>query len=125
MVETATICNFTEFNVRQEKGAAHFVRLHDSVVKDLERQMASGGEQSGILLGRIEAGDHCTIAIEEFEPAARLEKHIRAWTPGADRQRRIVGYYRSHSRSKFVLEATDRELFQRCFSEDPRLLLLL
>ena len=36
---------FTEFNVRQDGGRPHFIRLHDRVVKSLERQLAavSGG----------------------------------------------------------------------------------
>jgi TonB family protein len=120
LLDSQVSSTFTELNVRQDTGKPHFVRLHDSVVRDLERQLQGGREQSGILIGSIEGSGHCTIAVEEFEPAPNLEERIRAGD-GA----RIVGFYRSHSRRDFAPESADRALFQRCFSRDARLLLLL
>src|SRR5712691_5967186 len=114
---------FTEFNVRQDKGKPCFIRLHDSVVKSLERLLASGGGQPGILLGTIEAGANVTIAVEDFEPAPKVDERIRNWTPRAGSRRQVVGCYWSHSRPEFSLDQTDRALFQRFFPKDGRLLL--
>jgi hypothetical protein len=114
---------FTEFNVRQDKGKPCFIRLHDSVVKSLERLLASGGGQPGILLGTIEAGANVTIAVEDFEPAPKVDERIRSWTPPAGSRRTVVGCYWSHSRPEFSLDQTDRALFQRFFPKDGRLLL--
>jgi hypothetical protein len=60
---------FTELNVRQDKGEPYFIRLHDSVVKNLERRLASGEEKPGLLIGSFEAAN-LTISVEDFEPAA-------------------------------------------------------
>src|SRR5881296_1848627 len=104
-MENATIpevqsSTFTEFNVRQDKGKPCFIRLHDSVVGDLERLLVLGGDQPGILLGTIEAGATCTIAVEDSEPCANLEEHIRTWKPRAGSRQKVVGCYRCHSRSE-------------------------
>jgi hypothetical protein len=48
---------FTEFNVRQDKGKPHYIRLHDSVVKRLERELGGNPGSTGLLLGSIENGD--------------------------------------------------------------------
>jgi hypothetical protein len=122
--------SFTELNVRQEQGKPHFIRLNDSVVKRLERQLidnppVTGSERFGLLLGSIDGGDRCTIVVEDFEPTPKLEDRIRFWTPRAGGQHRIVGYYRSHRQADFVLEPTDRGLFERCFPKDSRLALLV
>src|SRR5260221_87162 len=114
---------FTEFNVRQDKGKPCFIRLHDSVVKSLERLLASGGGQPGILIGSIEAGANVTIAVEDFEPAPKVDERIRSWTPRAGSRRQVVGCYWSHSRPEFSLDQTDRALFQRFFPKEGRLLL--
>src|SRR5215510_13599481 len=114
---------FTEFNVRQDKGKPCFIRLHDSVVKSLERLLTSGGGQPGILLGTIEAGDNVTIAVEDFEPAAKVDERIRTWTPRSGSRRKVVGCYWTHSRPEFSLDQTDRALFQRFFPKEGRLLL--
>ena len=125
MPQASITPTFTEFNVRQDKGKPHFVRLHDSVVQTLERQLPREREQWGILLGTIAAGDHCTIAVEDFEPAANVEARLRTWTPQSGGGQKIVGYYHSYSRPGFALEAMDCALFQRCFSRDAQLLLLV
>jgi len=96
MVEATASSTFTEFNVRQDRGKPHFIRLHDSVVKNLEWEMAGAGEQSGVLLGAIESGENCTIVVEEFERAAKLEERIRTRRPGSGLN--VVGYYRSTRR---------------------------
>src|SRR5712692_1801911 len=114
---------FTEFNVRQDKGKPCFIRLHDSVVKNLEQLLGSGGGQPGILLGTIEAGDKLTIAVEDFEPAAKVEERIRTLTARDGARHKVVGCYWSHSRPEFSLDQTDRALFQRFFPKDGRLLL--
>jgi TonB family protein len=126
--------NFTEFNVRQEHGRPHFIRLHDSVVKRLERRLldnppSAPSESVGLLTGSIdgsaEAGDTCTIAVDDFQPVGDLEEGIRAWTPRAGSPQKIVGYYRTHSKADFTLDSTDRTLFERCFPRDSRLTLLV
>src|SRR5258708_6497838 len=114
---------FTEFNVRQDKGKPCFIRLHDSVVKSLERLLVSGGGQPGILLGTIESGAHLTSYVEDFEPAPKVDERIRTWTPRAGSRRKVVGCYWTHSRPEFSLDQTDRALFQRFFPKDGRLLL--
>ena len=121
---------FTELNVRQEQGSPHFVRLNDNVVKRLERQLidkppVTGSERFGLLLGSIQAGDHCTIAVEDFEPAARLEELIGSWTPSQGSQHRIVGYYRSYREADFAPDQSDRALFERCFPTGSRVILLV
>jgi TonB family C-terminal domain len=114
---------FTELNVRQEKGKPHFIRLHDSVVKKLERQLAANPGSAGLLLGSIEVNENCTIAVEQFEATTRLEELIRARKSGSTH--RVVGYYRSYSQDSFALDPADRALFQRCFPKESRLLLLV
>src|SRR5579864_4486876 len=121
--EAPSTSTFTELNVRQEKGKAYFVRLHDSVVKRLERQLAQNPASTGLLLGSIDAGESCTIAVELFEPTTRVEELIRARKAGVNPQ--VVGYYRSYSRDNFTLDGTDRAMFARCFPEEPRLALLV
>jgi TonB family protein len=111
---------FTELNVRQEKGKPHFIRLHDSVVKRLERQLADNPASTGLLLGSIEVNDTCTIAVEQFEPTTKLEDLIRARKSSTPK---VVGYYRCYSRENFTLDPADRTLFQRCFPKESRLAL--
>ena len=122
-LEIASKSTFTEFNVRQERGKPHFVRLHDNVVKRLEGQLEQ--HPCGLLLGSIEPGDGCTIAVEEFEPAALMAERVKTWRAQAGSRGTIVGCYRSHSRSGFTLDAADRALFERCFPKEQRLLLLV
>ena len=121
--EKPSTSTFTELNVRQEKGKPHFIRLYDSVVKRLERQLADNPGSTGLLLGSIEVNENCTIAVEQFEPTTKLEDLIRARKSA--NTRRVVGYYRSYSRDSFALDPADRALFQRCFPKDSQLLLLV
>ena len=65
LLDTQVSSTFTELNVRQDTGKPHFVRLHDSVVRDLERQLQGGREQSGILIGSVEGSGPFTIAVEK------------------------------------------------------------
>jgi protein TonB len=114
---------FTELNVRQEKGKPHYIRLHDSVVKRLERQLVEHPASTGLLLGSINEGsESCTIAVELFEPTAKVDELIRARESGS---LKVVGYYRSHPQDNFSLEPTDRLLFLRCFPKEARLVLLV
>lgn len=121
--EKPSSSTFTELNVRQEKGKPHFIRLHDSVVKRLERQLADNPASTGLLLGSIDVSDTCTIAVEAFEPTTKLEDLIRARK--SSNTPKVVGYYRSYSRDNFTLDAADRALFQRCFPKEPRLALFV
>jgi TonB family protein len=114
---------FTELNVRQAKGKPYFIRLHDSVVKRLEQHLDQNPASTGLLLGSIEAGDTCTIAVELFEPTTKIEELIRS--SKSTSSPKVVGYYRSHPRDTFTLDAADRALFARCFPEEPRLALLV
>src|SRR5713101_2909850 len=112
---------FTELNVRQDKGKPHFIRLHDSVVKGLERHLkASTGDSSGLLLGSLDVGENCTISVEDFEPVASIEESVRSVSAG-----NVVGYCRTYSQAEFAPDATDRGLFQRSFPKDGRLVLLV
>ncbi len=122
-LEIALKAAFTEFNVRQEQGKPHFVRLHDDVVKRLEGRLEQGGY--GLLLGSIDPGEGCTISVEEFEPAVQIEERLKTWRAQPGSRRQVVGYYRSHSRSGFTLDTADRALFERCFPKEKRLLLLV
>src|SRR6185369_12589591 len=91
-IVTEPKATFTEFNVRQDQGKPHFIRLHDSVVKRLEQRLGEeSGEAQGILFGSVDCGENCTIAVEDFEPASRLDDGIRK----AGGARKVVGYYRS------------------------------
>src|ERR1700675_2002279 len=121
--EAPTGSTFTELNVRQEKGKPYFVRLHDSVVKRLEQHLDRNPDSTGLLLGSIEAGDSCTIAVELFEPTTKIEELIRSSKSSSSPK--VVGYYRSHPRDKFTLDAMDHALFARCVPEEPRLALLV
>jgi len=94
---------FTELNVRQDKGEPYFIRLHDSVVKNLERRLASGEEKPGLLIGSFEAAN-LTISVEDFEPAANIEERIRTWTPRAGSRQHVVGCYWPHARAEFALD---------------------
>jgi hypothetical protein len=58
--EKPSSSTFTELNVRQEKGKPHFIRLHDSVVKRLERYLVENPASTGLLLGSVEVNDNCT-----------------------------------------------------------------
>jgi hypothetical protein len=122
--------NFTELNVRQTQGKPHFIRLNDSVVRRLERQLidhppVTGSERFGLLLGSIEGGDPCTIAVEDFEPTPKLEDRINVWKPRPASSQRLIGYYRSHREADFVFNPADRGLFERCFPKGSRLALLV
>ncbi len=91
---------FTELNVRQEKGKPHYIRLHDSVVKRLERQLVEHPASTGLLLGSINEGsESCTIAVELFEPTTKVDELIRARESGGSLK--VVGYYRSHPQDNF------------------------
>jgi TonB family protein len=112
---------FTELNVRQDKGKPHFIRLHDSVVKGLERHLkASTGDSSGLLLGSLDVGENCTISVEDFEPVASIEESVRSVSAG-----NVVGYYRTYAQAEFAPDTADRSLFQRSFPKDARLVLLV
>src|SRR5260370_35148223 len=91
--EAPSISTFTELNVRQEKGKPHYIRLHDSVVKRLERQFVEHPASTGLLLGAIDEGsESCTIAGEVFDPQPKVYELIRARERGRRKER---GYYRS------------------------------
>lgn len=121
--------NFTEFNVREEQGQPRFIRLNDGVVKRLERHLlegsSRGADRCGFLFGSVEAGANFTIAVEDFEPAASADDMLRDRTADAGARRKVVGFYRTHSKADFSLEAADRALFERSFPHDSRLLLVV
>jgi hypothetical protein len=72
--KTPAKITFTEFNVRQDSGRPHFIRLCDGVVQRLESDPAiKKGEAFGILLGTVELDGSCTITVEDFEPAGVVE----------------------------------------------------
>ena len=121
--EKPSSSTFTELNVRQEKGKPHYIRLHDSVVKRLERQLVENPASTGLLLGSIDEGENCTIAVELFEPTAQMEELIRARESGGSLK--VIGYYRSHLRDNFALDPTDRLLYFRCFPKETRVVLLV
>src|SRR5215510_10304921 len=81
LMETATAApqtqdsKFTEFNIREDVGKPHFVRLHDKATKRLESHVrsfgltpAGGSRAGGILLGTLEVADQCFINVLDFTP---------------------------------------------------------
>jgi hypothetical protein len=122
--EAPSSSTFTELNVRQEKGKPHYIRLHDSVVKRLERELVVNPTTMGLLLGStIDKGENFTIVVELFEPTTKIEDLVRTQIFGSSLQ--VVGCYRSHPQDIFTLEPTDRLLFLRCFPKESRLVLLM
>jgi protein TonB len=119
----ASSSTFTELNVRLEKRNPHYIRLHDSVVRRLERELVVNPASTGLLLGSINDGENCTITVELFEPTTKLDELMRARESGGSL--RVVGYYRSHLRDNFTLDPTDRLLYLRCFPKEARLVLLV
>src|SRR5262249_30964051 len=75
----------------------------------------------GLLLGSLETGDHCTISVDDFESTAKAERRIGEWKGHL----KPIGFFRSHLRPGFTLDATDRTLFARLFPAESRLLLLV
>src|SRR6267143_173297 len=66
---------FTEFNIREDVGIPHFVRLHDKATQRFERHVRSfgltpgaGSRAGGILLGTLETTDQCFINVLDFTP---------------------------------------------------------
>src|SRR5215471_98833 len=66
---------FTEFNIRNDIGTPHFVRLHDNATRRFETYarafapaMSHGSGVGGLLLGTIELADQWSITIQDFTP---------------------------------------------------------
>jgi protein TonB len=112
---------FTEFNVRQDSGPPHFIRLEDQVVRAIERELAApGAPLCGLLLGSISYVESRRIEVEQSRPAPSLEKGITEADP-----ERLVGFYRTQPGAQLELAAQDFDLLRRCFPKGARLVLLL
>jgi hypothetical protein len=95
-----------------------------------------GAEVGGILIGVTQPGDINTIRIDDFEalpctyargPSYLLTDAERAVFDQACLRRRaeIVGYYRSHTREGFALQAEDIQLLDQLFPSALQLALLV
>jgi TonB family protein len=140
---------FTEFNIREDVGIPHFVRLHDKATKRFERHVrgfgptpGGGSRAGGILLGTLEASDQCFIDVMDFTPvlcehrrdgrasfldcpAQCFRNAIRRANENSRKNHSIVGYYRSSDGPAFSLEKEDHDLLKKYFAQDFRSLLLI
>jgi outer membrane biosynthesis protein TonB len=148
-LQTPLDSRFTEFNIRQDVGTPHFVRLHDNATKRFEAYvrsivptLASGSSAGGILLGTIQVTDQWSATVLDFTPvvcehrrdgrstfldcpAQCFKNAIRRASQSGKKNLSIVGYYRSHARPEFSPEKEDHDLFKKYFPQDARFLLLL
>ncbi len=141
-VSAASDATFTEFNIKQDSGVPHFVRLHDKATAGLEAQRQTMMAAGGVLFGTIEAGETCAITVQDFEPitcehrsgvrapavdcsSQCFEKGIRRIKTNGRRDLTAVGYYRPAQRGEFGLEREDREWIKKHFAQHDSLLLVL
>lgn len=100
-----------------------------------------GTEVGGILLGTIDT-DRNAVHVQRYEPipceysqgpSYLLSEHdeqgfretVHQWAPQSGRDLRAVGYYRSHTRDEFSLDAADLQLFGRYFPHPTQVALLI
>jgi len=113
-----------------DRPAAEFLRGLGAVPK-------RGAEVGGVLLGSIEPGlvkDTSIVRIEDFEPVPcsyvrgpsyLLTDEDRRLFDEACRQRRPVGYYRSHTREGLSLGSEDLDLLEQNFPLTENVALLV
>lgn len=129
-------------------GKPLFLKINTSLVDRLETAALEGlwavpkrgAEVGGILIGKIVAGLEKTIVLEDSEPVQcehrrgpsyllsegdrrRLEDTIARARTRPDR--RVVGYYRSHTRDNFSLDDEDTEIFSTYFGDPDSVFLLI
>lgn len=132
--------NKTPFYTWQPPQKPITIQLHFDVVDRLLLEVMKGfgavprrgAEVGGFLLGtREQSGDHLTVEIQEFEPI-RCEhaegpsfvlsaNDLQIWNEAIERlkggPRRIVGYYRSHTRDGLHLANEDLNLLDEYFPD--------
>lgn len=127
-------------------GSPVAVRLSLATIERLGLETTNGlgtaakraDEAGGVLLGRAEIGDTTTVLIEDFEPVRcehrrgpsyvlsasdrkRLEKALRRRRG----DKRVVGFYRSHTRPGLYLDQDDWTVLTDYFSNPSQVSLLV
>ncbi|MEO7652059.1 MAG: hypothetical protein ABIZ80_16470, partial [Bryobacteraceae bacterium] len=140
-LNVASNATFTEFNVKQDTGVPHFVRLHDKVVEGLESRRQRPTDAGGVLFGTIDGDETCAITVQDFEaiscehrrgnrapalecPSQCLEKGIRRLKISGRKNLTAVGYYRPAQRGEFAIEKEDRDWNKKLFAQQDSLLLV-
>jgi hypothetical protein len=113
------------------------IHLSLDVVRDLAAEIAENGETRGLLLGRsIKTPSAATMAdafvvvspFEDFE-STRLQVGLvatfRSAAEDAGRQQRVIGYFQSQGDGQLSLGARDLQTFDRLFSENGHIGLLI
>jgi hypothetical protein len=124
------------------------VHLHLSAVEWLDYEIREslrapeGAEVGGLLLGRIESKAWNKVTIEGFTPVLcehesgslyhlsksdkdLLQEQLFRWQRGPGRNLYVVGFYRSHNREDFSLDAEDVSLAKEFFSDSAGVFLLI
>ena len=132
----------------EPEGSPISIHMHldamDGIARDVLEGFGTlprrGLEVGGLLLGRVMGGSRPTTWIERYQPivcAHRfgpqfiLDSHdTKALENAAARifeggELSVVGFYRSHTRLGFQLEASDFDLIRRYFSDPSDLILLI
>ncbi len=117
-------------------------RLAAEVMRGFGAVPKRGAEVGGVLLGTIQNGFPAIVRVEDFEPVACdyrrgpsyqfteddravFEDACRRWQPSASPSGYAVGYFRSHTRDGFSLDAEDSELLDRFFASPFHVALLI
>jgi protein TonB len=132
MNSASTAANFTEFNVLEQLGCPHFVRLQDRVVKSLEAHLkASAGPESemGALTGSRMGGSTCVIEISGFRPLPvnqRSEAGIQRYLTAIPKAN-LIGYFKTvpEGAPDHAISEADREMARRFFRKETAVVLVL
>ena len=117
-------------------------RLAAEVMRGFGAVPKRGAEMGGVLLGSIQNGFPAIVRVEDFEPVpcdyrrgpsyqlteddgAGFEDACRRWQPSASPSSYAVGYFRSHIRENFSLDAEDTGLLDRFFANPHHVALLI
>lgn len=129
------------FSWKSESGVRVHIHLDamDGIARDvIERSQGLPVEVGGLLLGQVTRGEKPAIWIERYQrvecehrsgPNFVLESDelagLETLAAGLQGDLSVVGFYRSHLRPGFGLEAPDRELIARYFRDQEDLYLLI
>jgi hypothetical protein len=117
-------------------------RLNIDVMRGFGVTRRRGTETGGLLIGKIDRRTEPVIHIQEFEvvpceyasgPSYVLSANdrqqfrdaVERWQPSLERDLYAVGYFRSHTREGFALDASDTELFREYFRDPLDVALLI
>ncbi len=116
-------------------------RMSPDILRGLGALKRRGAEVGGLLLGTSEDGPARKVIIEDFEPVpseyltgpsynlspndlASLEAAIARHSPPAG-PRRVVGFYRSHTRDELFMDHADLDLAHRYFAGPENVFLVV